>query len=547
MDWLNNVSLKVKMAMPVAVILVIFVIMLSFIYQTFAYQIKVNETLLNDIQPVLNNFDDGYRDMYQMITAAQRVILSNGDAQTLKEQRKEYDDNAPKVVPRLSSVSKIITAGIIPKNNEVALNTMLRAFESWRSHYDQVFIQPNQASNYISTNKQAMDELFKEVRVQLKSIRKDVESAQEILREEAKVAVDNALSVIIFGGIITISFSALLAWFLSGLLLKPIQRLKETMSNIASGEGDLTQRIKVESFDEIGELAVIFNEFVEKIHHIVTEVVSSSNSVKVSVSNIENNMVQIADDAQSQSFESDAVATAVHEMSATSEHVKNNAHEAAQSSADVSKDAERVQETLTSTIDSISQLAGDIQKASDVIHTLEHDVANIVSILDVIRGIADQTNLLALNAAIEAARAGEQGRGFAVVADEVRSLASKTQESTGEIQQMIEKLQQGAKSAVEAMNISQEASSKTSAEAITANNSLSAISKSILIINDMNSQISNSAVEQSQVSEDVNVNIRQIADKSNQMVALVSDASTNCHALAQESERLESLVQQFKI
>ncbi|WP_241148840.1 methyl-accepting chemotaxis protein [Photobacterium sanguinicancri] len=248
-----------------------------------------------------------------------------------------------------------------------------------------------------------------------------------------------------------------------------------------------------------------------------------------------------------QQNESAQVATAVHEMSATSDSVSSHANEAAEATRVANNESEAAKETLGFTVSSIHQLANEIESSSAVVSNLERDVGNIASILDVIRGIADQTNLLALNAAIEAARAGEQGRGFAVVADEVRSLASKTQSSTGEIQVMIERLQQGANEAVSAMELSRESGTRTVDQANSANESLNAIGQSIEVINEMNLQIATAATQQSQVSEDVNQNIQAIADKSQAMLDKVQSTEQSFEQLANECEQLDRLIHQFKV
>lgn len=547
MNWLNNINFRFKMAIPNTVIIIIFIIVLSFIYRTFSVQIEINNRLLNEIQPVLNKFDDGYRDMYQMIAAAQQVVLFNNDNQVLKQQQKEYEDNANKVIPRLSSVESLIEKEVVAGSLDNELANLVSAFKKWRAHYDQVFVNPLNANSYINNNQVSMDKQFSIVRAKLKIITKAVEQEQKALRKKSAEATQSATSVIIAGGFIAIVAAFSLGYFFSGLLLSPIKKLHKAMSDIATGEGDLTQRINIEAKDEVGELASTFNVFVEKIQHIVTEVAASSNSVQSSVIRLYESTEDVSRSTTAQSEESTAIAASVHELSTTSEHVKNDAEEAANASNLASNDAMLVKQTLAVTVQSIGALAEELQNASDVITHLEHDVGNIVSILEVIRGIADQTNLLALNAAIEAARAGEQGRGFAVVADEVRSLASKTQESTGEIQQMIEKLQHGTSSAVNAMTMSKSTSTNTANEAQKANDSIIAITQSIDVITQMNNQIAQAALEQSQVSETINMTIRDIADRGADTVAKVTQASTECGALSDESNRLEHLVKQFKV
>ena len=247
-----------------------------------------------------------------------------------------------------------------------------------------------------------------------------------------------------------------------------------------------------------------------------------------------------------QQMETDQIATAINEMTATVQEVARSATDAAAAAAQADKEANTGKGVVGQTISSIQALAENVGEAADVIQKLEGNTTEIGAVLDVIKGIADQTNLLALNAAIEAARAGEQGRGFAVVADEVRTLASRTQSSTEEINNMIEKLQSGAKNAVRVMEIGRQQAQQGVEQASRAGDSLASITLSVATINDMNTQIAGAAEEQSKVAEEINrnvVNISQVADETANNVSQVADQSSElgnlAHALTTEVERFK--------
>ncbi|MEZ8739872.1 methyl-accepting chemotaxis protein [Photobacterium swingsii] len=547
MQWFNNLSFRLKVAAPTTLVTVVFLAILTVIYVVFSDQ-RHAETLMNeDVEPVLLSMDEGYRDMYQIIAAGQGVLLADGDQALLKYNQEEYYDNATKALPRITSVQRLIDSQFIGHSNQAMLDQMKVSFAEFNQHYRFMVDNPAVAYNYFIDNQAAIVASFDKWRGEFKSIYGEIEVAQAALEKQIKNEVAVATLVLEVGVVLAILLSIFITWTVTNAVLAPLRRLTLTMNDIASGEGDLTQRVAVESKDEIGELAAAFNQFTSKIQHTIRDVTGIVQSVRNESQKIHRESEAILVAVTEQQNESAQVATAVHEMSATSDSVSTHANEAAQATRDASNESEAAKETLGFTVTSIHQLANEIESSSAVVSNLERDVGNIASILDVIRGIADQTNLLALNAAIEAARAGEQGRGFAVVADEVRSLASKTQSSTGEIQVMIERLQQGANEAVSAMELSRESGNRTVEQANSANESLNAIGQSIDVINEMNIQIATAATQQSQVSEDVNQNIQTIADKSQAMLDKVQMTEQSFDMLAKECEQLDRLIHQFKV
>lgn len=530
------------MAMPVAVVSILFMVILFNVWLAFSAQQESEAILSEEVIPVLIEFDEGYRDLYQIIAATKAVLLD----EDISYYKSEFKEQSLQLATRINSPQRLIDSGVINNQSQADMQKLQSKFERWFSLHKDFFALTNNYKSYYSKHQPEMNALFTEIRVSLKSIKAAIQvTAHQLDQEQFNHMQDNKLQMEL-SGLFAILLASFLTWYLSGVIVMPIKRLNTVMQDISSG-GDLTIRVDVKTQDEIGQLATSFNQFSEKVHHTITAVVAAAQEVRHEMINIGKVTNSISSGASEQQQESDAVATAVHEMSATSDGVRQHANDAAIASKSASDEANNAKLVLADTVVSIQSLSTEIAQAAEVIDTLEHDVKDISSILDVIRGIADQTNLLALNAAIEAARAGEQGRGFAVVADEVRSLASKTQDSTGEIQTMIEKLQNGAQQAVKVMTSSQTNSEETVLQANIAGNSLDAIVSSINVINDMNIQIATAATEQSQVSEDVNINVQHIAENSHAVVGVVANAEQACVALEGQCAKLDQLVAQFKI
>jgi len=316
---------------------------------------------------------------------------------------------------------------------------------------------------------------------------------------------------------------------------------------LSFGAGNLQDRAKQTTNDEIGMMGKEFNRAAENIQGIISGVSEHASDLAKHADSLSNIVSSSVDSAHQQKTSTEEVVSAVSQMSATVGEVAQNASQAATAATDADNQANEGQCVVTQAVDSINSLAGEIDQATGVIQQLEADVGDIGSILDVIRNVSEQTNLLALNAAIEAARAGEHGRGFAVVADEVRNLASRTQASTDEIQSMIEKLQHGAKSAVLAMTSSQEIAGRSVEQASNSGNALTLITAAISTINDMNTQIAGSAAQQSSVTNDINSSLMTISGIADDSV-LKADTTLNASRdLAKLSGELEALVGQFKV
>ncbi len=338
--------------------------------------------------------------------------------------------------------------------------------------------------------------------------------------------------------------TAIIAWIAIGIL-RPMQALASTMSR-AARKSDLSVRMQVSSKDEIGETGKAFNSMLEKFQNIVAQVNDSSTQMSRAAERLSAITQETAAGIQQQTSHTGQVATAINQMSATVQAVAHNAGEAAVAANDTTQHVDQGHQVVNDAIHSIDKLAKEIEQAGSVIHELEEDGVKIGTVLDVIRGIAEQTNLLALNAAIEAARAGEQGRGFAVVADEVRTLASRTQESTREIQQMIETLQAGTSAAVSVMDSSRRQAKQGVEQISAAGDALDTIVEGITRINDMNTQIASAADEQSAVAEEINQNVVTISQIAETSAVNAEQTQSASEELSNLSLALQKLVSQFK-
>ncbi|MCW8855560.1 MAG: methyl-accepting chemotaxis protein [Gammaproteobacteria bacterium] len=338
---------------------------------------------------------------------------------------------------------------------------------------------------------------------------------------------------------------ALFLTFVQRMIIRPAKNLVNEISQMALG--DFTGKISVTSIDEIGQIAESAATLQQDVGQMVKSINESVFKLSVSAEEMAHTTDQSNQAMTAQRQETDQVATAMNEMTATVHEVAQNAQQAASSAHHANDEVNTGQGVVNDTIAAIGSLVQKVERASDVIHVLESNSEEIGTVLDVIRSIAEQTNLLALNAAIEAARAGEQGRGFAVVADEVRVLAKRTQTSTEEIQQMIEKLQSGANEAVEAMDESRAQADSTRDTAARAGEVLHSITQAVMSINDMNTLIASASEEQNSVAEEINRNIVNISHGSDTTAEAAQRSAIASEDLRNLAEDLKHIISSIKL
>lgn len=355
----------------------------------------------------------------------------------------------------------------------------------------------------------------------------------------------SALQILVVIAIVSIAVGAGLAVFIINGLMKSIRVAVGVAEVISSG--DLTNDVEVTSNDEMGTLLNALSQMRNNLYNMVTQMNDSSSQLAAASEELAAVSEETNQNIRQQQSEVEQAATAVNEMTATIQEVAKNANETSQTAYSTNSSTIEGQNVVRQTVSSIGQLASDIENASDVIHQLESHSENIGGVLDVIKNIAEQTNLLALNAAIEAARAGEQGRGFAVVADEVRTLASRTQESTQEIESMIEKLQSGSREAVAVMEGSRKQATESVDKANSAGTALQSITEAVSHISDMNTQIATASEEQASVAEEINKNITSVNDLGHRTANGANETTSSSEELARLAASLQSLISQFKV
>ncbi|WBL61298.1 methyl-accepting chemotaxis protein [Stutzerimonas stutzeri] len=330
-------------------------------------------------------------------------------------------------------------------------------------------------------------------------------------------------------------------------LVRPIRQVTAALVEIGGGGGDLTRRLDENRADELGDLARGFNRFIGSLRSLIGDVLKTSEQLRSAVGQVARVVDDTAVRAGRQHEMTDMVATAVHEMGLTVQEIARNASNAAQASQGARSEALEARQVVGESIGHIERMSGEIGQAAGSVTELAQQVASIDQVLAVIRSISEQTNLLALNAAIEAARAGDMGRGFAVVADEVRTLASRTQASTDEIQQMIGRLKNGAETAVSAMHAGQAATGTGVQASQRTGQSLQAITAQVEAISDMNTQVAAATEEQSSVTEEITHNVQGIADLAQATAQDVQGCRADCQTLSKLAEDLGRQMGSFRL
>lgn len=539
MSVLQRLTIKQQLVFGLALLISIVIALGSFSF----YQMSTLSHLTEDV------FDHPFTVTRSSLTA--EVELTQLELLVEKNRHALIQTQASK--DEIHHLEKLITKELLLVQERILGDEAQRQIASTISHFEDWVMLEEQILQITNLDTDSAQAKIDDAEDKLHDLGKELETLIEFSVHNAEVFKDNAEAIrqsAVTTGIVIIllavGFGILIAIVLLNNILRPLNTLTNSITRIEH-ESDLTARVSINNKTEIAQTADAINSMLSKFQtslHQVSDVVLQLSATSQQTSAITEQTTAAVKD---QSDKAQLLATASHQMSQSIRDVASNAISASESTVDINSRTQQGLEAMQDTIEEINTLSKNVGNAGEVIAQVEQNSEEIGSILDVIQGIAEQTNLLALNAAIEAARAGEQGRGFAVVADEVRNLASKTQSSTEEINQMILKLQTDSREAVSVMEQSQNTASSATDKAKVTSDILLGINSAIHDINEQNSLIASSTEEQSAVTDDIYQNVNQISEMTKQTnigAEQTKEASLNLNQLAHQ---LKDLIKQFKV
>lgn len=539
MSFLNNISIKAKIISLAAAAIIGLVVSLVIntsinsanseriqkvrdVYFPVVQKTDSNLVKLRQIRELLNNaVSTGEVELLQNADQVKEEIINNIDSIILLwGEQAEFSSQTRKYFINYYSIAYKVTDGML--SGTLDMSQLSAKIEQMNSSLDRVTASMEQSN-------------------------KDALSGFNQIVESSNSAAQDALTFGLLITGITVMILLLLGWSTTVSIGTALGSLLKSLKDIASGDGDLTKRIKKTSNDELGDVVDWFNLFIDKLHKSINDVVKSIKPLSELSADLDALTTETLSISSQQNLATEEVSLVVEDLVASVQNVSNNASSASQAANEADEAAKSGREIVDKTVASINGLAAEVERAGEVIRKLESDTENVGKILDVIKGIAEQTNLLALNAAIEAARAGEQGRGFAVVADEVRTLASRTQDSTQEIQKVIEELQTAARSAVEVMGQSKVRAQTSVDQAAQTGESLAAITERIGSISQMNMQIASAAIEQERAALSIKDNVTGIKETSESTMRSIQKVEVASTSLIDVSSDLGRVTSEFKV
>ncbi len=542
-----NISLSIRakiiFGQAVLTILLLFISLMSYTsLEKLSNNTEIFAGHLLKAQGVVLNAD---RDLYQALVAQQYYLITELTPDKSKSLKSDFSENSAQAFDRMMMFLDYM-------KDYPTITSKFGQFQSefsqWKASAELVFQLMDQG-NKAEAIKQAdlSMPIFDKVREYYNLGTEDLEAIADSTRVESNNITDSRQMMTLIISVIAIFIGLALIWLLPSLIVNNINLVREKVQDIGQGDGDLVTRIPVTSQDELGQLVINMNEFLDKLQIMIRDI--KQNVVHLDDSSLQLQGISSESEklTREQHIQLDGLVTAFTEINHAVKDIAHHAQTAATQTEEAQSGAQQGLELLEKNVASSQLLAELIQEASASIQELATESERITSVLDVIRSIADQTNLLALNAAIEAARAGEQGRGFAVVADEVRTLASRTQQSTADIQNMILSLKNGVQSAVNAMGKGTDQMNNTLSMVNDASSRLDQIQQLITLAHDITFQIATATEQQSTVINDINNSITQLNDGTEQQSALANKTANAGDMIVNMTHKVRNLVEHFKV
>ncbi len=539
MDWFNNISIKYKILLIPLVSILGFALNLAYNFSSNADSSVRLENVQKVYYPMLEKSDA----VIVKVTSIPEILnsaVSAGEGDMIGAA----DSVADEIRKLLKEIQQI------ESDDNSTIHDISGGFEGYFSSAKGLSVSMIEGTadfSQLSAKMTNMSGQLKALQALLAEFREKNLSAFNDNIQASTDGADRALMLGVVISLTTIVILVLASGYVTYLVTGSIEKVVVSLKEIASGEGDLTRRIEQNSKDEMGKLVYWFNQFIEKLQATIGEVVSSVAPLNDVSRELERLSVDNGKASSTQLESTLGMSRSIREMFDSLSENATNASSAAESASKADDNAKLGQKIVAETVSTIDELAAEVERAGNTIKQLEADTENVGSILGVIQGIAAQTNLLALNAAIEAARAGEQGRGFAVVADEVRSLASRTQESTEEIQSVIEQLQKTARTITVVMDQGQVKAKESVAKAAETGESLRNITDGVDTIMQMNMHIASATEEQQQTSSAIQHSVDEIRGSAESTAEGLAHLADVTQQLVSVSSKLGSIASQFKV
>ncbi|MCO4321930.1 methyl-accepting chemotaxis protein [Aliidiomarina quisquiliarum] len=510
---------------------------------------------LNGVRSISNSFEQ-YLQVNQVRMGALNTMYGEGLLAGVAARNKIFNPNLQMTAGVVAKANELFNDAFVTIretgvgiNNSTEINTIEKQWGTVVQARHRVLELSEQGKGEEAAKLLADIEnpAWRDIRLAIDSMLQRERELAEVAKEKAQNVTTNTYAMGLIIGVLAILAAVFINFYITRSILVRIQTTREHLHDLAVDDADLTWRLDVSNHDEVTDMSVAINMFIERVQSIIIEVRDSTLQLAAAAEQVANITSQSEHAIQTQRDETEQVATAMNEMTATVQNVAQNALLASSAAREADEEARRGNRIVVDTKQAISNLAERVQVAVTSMDQVNDSSDRISGILEVIDGIAEQTNLLALNAAIEAARAGEQGRGFSVVADEVRNLAHRTQQATQQVSTMITELHTATQSVTGVMTQSRDQAQTTVALAEEAQQVLELITKAVTEINDMNTSIANAAEEQSVVADEINRNVTGISDASEQVSAGAEQTTIATAELAKLGEQLRQQVAYFKL